>query len=626
MVEESAVGPPVVHIRLKVSATSGAHHAVLTWPRGGRTEFRETEVRDTGGGERMCADLLAAVAEPAEPTDGAPPGLVVLQSESPELDDVPWEDLFQQAGRVRGRAWRLVRSRLGPGNFQPDAPKVFSDLPVRVMVLGVDPSVRPDGGVSGHEDIAAHFALRDQVPWWEVDVLPGPLNRETLLPRLREVQPHILHLAGSATEELLVERAVAVGELNLSHTRLVVSTGPARTPQARSRLDAFLRTDALDPVLGTVSLDLRDPAAPDDCRLCEPVTAFYRALARGAALDEAARTAVRTAPGLAAVTTVNCHPDRVLPLPKPSPATEARTHGDRPLYRTLRHGADRVAQRRRALDALENGASVKRLLAVHGPRAGGGSLPSAPAGDARSGTTHVLKSVLRAWEARGGKALYVDLASREDGLSDGDMRPPPNSYVETVAQLAESVDRDRSLNGWEVEDELRTLRERIHEWRRLHERGDGRTGLKRHTQDIFAAGRDLMVKIAPPGSHVVLAIDHFEEADDSVAGQLVNNLFDKILVRTAVSIVAASRNGADARWLKLFCIKPFDIHCDDWPTDFAGPLCREIGAREGIDWHGTPEWRSAVEEWTGRDGREVGVDLLSMAGGVARRTQRGGRP
>ncbi|MFJ9736912.1 hypothetical protein [Streptomyces sp. NPDC101166] len=635
----SSVGPPVVHVRLKVSATPGTHHAMLTWPRGERTGFREAEIREDGGGEGMCADLLAAVAQgekalaleqdgpPAAHEDGTelstppgctPSGLVVLQIKSPELEEIDWEELFQQAGRVHGRLWRLVRSRLGPGSFQPDAPAVFPDLPVRVMVLGVDPSVRPGGGVSGHEDIAAHYALRDKVPWWEVDVLPGRLNRETLLPRLRHVQPHILHLAGSAAEELLTDDTLDLGELNLSHTRLVVSTGPVRTPEARGRLDAFLRSDAQDPVLGVVSLALRNPKAPEDCRLCAPVSAFYRTLAEDGALDEAARSAVRNAPELRAVTTVNCHPGLVLPRRTPEPGAEARI--GRSLYDDLHHGADRVAQRRQALDVLQDGASVKRLVAVHGPRAHGEPLRGAP-----SGTTHVLKSVLRAWEAGGGIALYVDLHRHEDGLSDGELRPPPDPYVETVAQLAESVARDHLAHDEEIERQLVGLRERIDEWRRRHERGDGRTVLKVHAEDVFSAGRELMVKIAPPGSHVVLAIDHFEEADDAVAGQLVRNLFDKILASASLSIVAATRNGADVRWLRLFCTTPFDIHCENWPADFAGPLFREIGARNGIDWHRTPEWRSTVKELADGDGREVGVDLLATAGRVARRTQSGGR-
>jgi hypothetical protein len=553
----------------------------------------------TPGGHPSLWNSLVQLA--AEGGDGErfEPLLMLLRLHDPGLCDVDWEGLARQTGEGGGAGpLTVLRTEVGPGNFQPGEPLSFRDLPVRVLVVGADADAERGSDPPWHEDLAVHEAVHAHAGGWEVDVLPEPVEHRALADALQYGKPHVLHLTGSAVGHLLEQGPNALGKLNLSSVRLVVSTSDAPPDEAHRLLQPYVQADALHPVLAAVSLT--SPPAPEG-HLCTSLTGFYGALADGRGIEEAVRSV--TAPVLAAAT-VNCLPELVLPQPAGGPphSDENRDPSD-PLTRAT----DRVGQRRTALEQLESGAELKQLIVLSGGE------PGDPIG-----ATWFLLSMLRVWEKRPGcRALYLDFGQvgRSRPLRSAGAAPqPPQPVLDTVELLERTVraNSDR-FGGWNVDGDLGTLKELVERERR-HDGVRMQTSPVR--EELVKTAARLVVNSAPPGTHLVLALDHFAETDqerDEAPG-LVRDLFNAVLLSpSAISVVVAARNPretATVQWLREFVVEQRHITLRRWPARHAGPLLRELGIRMEYDWHKTLEWRDLVREKLQTVGTDFGPKFL----------------
>lgn len=294
-----------------------------------------------GGHRALWNSLVQWAADGGSDGERLEPVVMILRLHDPELCDVDWEGLAGQtaAGTESGPV-TVLRTEVGPGNFQPGEPLSFRDLPVRVLVVGADADAERGSDPPWHEDLAVHEAVHAHAGGWEVDVLPEPVEHRALADALQYGKPHVLHLTGSAVGHLLEQGPNALGKLNLSSVRLVVSTSDAPPGEAHRSLQPYVQADALHPVLAAVSLT--SPAAPDR-PLCDSLREFYGKLAGGQGIEVAVGSV--TAPVLAAAT-VNCLPELVLPQPVGGPPSSDE-NPDQP--DPLTRATDRVCQRRTAL-------------------------------------------------------------------------------------------------------------------------------------------------------------------------------------------------------------------------------------------------------------------------------------
>ncbi|MCM1974665.1 hypothetical protein [Streptomyces sp. G1] len=604
----------VVHLRIKAAGMpSGAAYAVETaLIRESGVEHRtpvEIEpplaLTDPGGPQALWEQVRGLVEDEA--------GLLVLRLHEPELRRLDWEGMARQTALGEGRtAPSVVRTAVGPRAFQPDERLPFGDLPVRVLVVGVDSHLER-GAVDDppwHEDVAVHAAVHAHADRWEVEVLPGPVSHGALARTVKASKPHVLHLAGD-TARTLFDQGVP-GGVNLSSVRLVVSSSDGAQVEAHELLQPFAQADAVMPVRAAVSLTPGpEPDAHHD--LCASLTAFYRALIAGESLDAAVRSA--TAADLSAdaeaeakvecsaALTVNCRPDLVLPKPS-APARPSLPA----LYGNLERATDRVGQRRTALEQLEEGAGVRQLIVLTGGEP-----------DDRIGTTWFLLSTLRVWEERpGARALYLDFASRPSTkpLRAADEMPKPDDFLlDTVARIAESVRTHSGRHGgWDLDGELAAVEELV-----AREPRDGgiHMGVSPIRDELVEAAVELIVKAAPPGTHLVLALDHFVESDklsDDEARYLVSHLFKAALhSHGAITVMATAKHPHHDRTedrLAGFFAERHHITLQRWPAHHGGPLLRELGTRMGYDWHDSPEWRALVREKLDTLGEDFGPQLL----------------
>ncbi|MFH8470278.1 hypothetical protein [Streptomyces sp. NPDC017991] len=632
----------VVHLRLEAAeADSAVAYDVEATILSGDEIVRRSEVitmplkpEEPSAGEelwRALAGFFPPRADAAPDEGSGAPTLAVLRLHAPELHDVDWEGLARAAVEAGvTRPVTVLRSEVGAGNFQPGEPTPFHDLPLRVLVVGVDSSKEQGAEPAWHEDVAVHTALSARAERWEVDVLPGPVSHNSLSETLNGIQPHVLHLAGWAARDLLRDGSDGLGGLNLSSVRLVVSSSDADPPEAHRRLRPYVEADALHPALAAVSLT---PAPEHSCErcstlegvrdLCTPVEALYTALAEGRSIDEAVTRATAGAGdcATAASVTVNCLPDRVLPV-HPAPVEAAADASDQDedlhdLYRPLVGATDRVAQRRTALDWLELGAAVKKLIVLSGDGTGG-----------RAGTTCLMLSLLQVWERRPGcRALYMNFSELRRSVPPrhvGALPPPaPNVVVETVALLAESIRRDSLRNGgWDIDEDLECLVARVDAIRRDHRNGGRRATLDATRDNLLGAATDLVVKLAPPGTHLVLALDHFAKGDADTEAErreapgLVADLFNTVLhSRGAVSVVVTAEDpeGEAAAWIDRFDATRRPIRLQPWPQARARSLLRELGVRLRYDWHHKEEWRAMVVNNLGTVSGDFGPAFLEDA-------------
>ncbi|MER5195205.1 hypothetical protein ACWD3J_30465 [Streptomyces sp. NPDC002755] len=626
----------VVHLRFKAAeaACAVAYRVEVTIIRengveeGSRVITMQRGSEDTTRGEYLwhsLAEYFPPDPEEVPGGDAGAPVLVVLRLHVPELHDLDWEGLARAAAEAGvTRPVTVLRSEVGAGNFQPGEPLPFHDLPLRVLVIGVDSSEEQGAEPAWHEDVAVHTALSAHAERWEVDVLPGPMSHDSLSGTLKDIQPHVLHLAGWAARDLLVDGSDGLSGLNLSSVRLVVSSSDATPSEAHRLIRPFVKADALHPALAAISLTLAPEHTCDACSapergrdLCLPVRALYRALAEGRSIAEAASDAVAGHEGCTAdaKVTVNCLPDQVLPAP-PVPAVDPADALDQDqdrqdLYGPLIGATDRVAQRRTALDWLESGTALKKLLVL----CGNGT-------DGPIGTTCLMLSLLRVWEKRHGcRALYLDFRElrrsappRHAGASPP---PAPNVIVETVALLAESIRRDSRRNGgWGVDEDLEALVAEVDGMRHDHSKGGRRAALDATRDSLLKRATDLVVKLAPPGFHLVLALDHFAVAEDvrSEARVLVSRLFDSVLQsRSAVSVVVTAEHpqGQAAEWIRCFQATRCFIELHPWPQLRASSLLRELGVQLRYDWHDKEEWQAMVVEQVGMISGDFGPKFLN---------------
>ncbi|WP_371544957.1 hypothetical protein OG266_10560 [Streptomyces sp. NBC_00554] len=621
----------VVHLRLEAaegSSTAAYSVKATIFEENGVTEPPVIPVPPEPDGQgRALWGALAGFFPPAPaaaPTPAPDSGigamaLAVLRIHAPELHDIDWEGLARETSEAGvTQPVTVLRSEVGAGNFQPGESMSFRDLPLRVLVIGVDPSVEQGAEPTWHEDVAVHAALSAHAERWEVDVLPGPASHDSLAESLKEIQPHVLHLAGEAARDLRVDGPYALGGLNLSSVRLVVSSSAATPPEAHRLLRPYVRADAPHPVPAAISLTPWPEYTSD---LCSPVKALYKALAEGRGIDDAVACAVtgEHGPLAAASVTVNCLPGRVLPGPPAQVAAPAAQDREdvHELYQPLIGATDRVAQRRKALDLLESGAHFKQLIVLSGSGAGD-----------QIGTTCLMLSLLRVWEKRPQcRALYLNFKKlrsnmplRPAGAPPG---PRPDVVVETVALLAESVKRDSGRNGgWGIDEDLDALVRDIDRLREGHRKGGHEVSMGVTREDILKKATDLVVKLAPPGTHLVLALDHFAETDAerSEAPGLVTHLFDTVLhSRSVVSIVTTARDPGSqaAEWLECFTPSPHHITLQPWPSLRAGPLLRELGVQLMYDWHDNHEWQEMVREKLRMITGDFGPKFLNEVYGAA---------
>jgi len=594
----------VVHLRIKAaggdSAVAYDVEATLIQESGAVSELPVITVPLESGdpGDTLWRDLagLFPPDSTAASDDGiVAPTLAILRLHAPELHDVDWEGLARDTSdRGLTRPVTVLRSEVGAGNFQPGEQLPFHDLPLRVLVVGVDSSVERGTEPTWHEDVAVHAALSPHADRWEVDVLPGPVTHDSLSATLKEIQPHVLHLAGDAAHDLLVEGSQAHDALNFSSVRLVVSSSGATPQEARRLLRPHTEADALHPVSAAISLT---PLPGHTREMCPSVQALYGALAEGRSLVEAAARAVEGEEGRLAATSVTANrlPDQVLPR-CPTPAaepsgTDLGTDPDDDHYEPLIGATDRVAQRRTALDFLESGNELKKLIVLSGNGA-----------EDPIGTTCLMLSLKRVWEKRPrSRALYLNFKELRSDLpprpAGAPPPPPPSVLVQTVALLIQSVRRDsRRTGGWNVDDDLEVLAGKVDAMRQGQISGERRVDLAAMREDLLESAKDLVVNVAPPGIHLVLALDHFAETGAEGPG-LVTDLFNVVLHRgRAVSVVATARKpDAEARaWLERFNATRHPIELHPWPPLRAGSLLRELGEQLGYDWHNKEEWRDMV--------------------------------
>ncbi|MXM65545.1 hypothetical protein GR925_19325 [Streptomyces sp. HUCO-GS316] len=605
----------VVHLRIRTAGEfSPATYAVeATFIKGNTVVEKTLEIEvplgltDPDGPPALWHSLWSLVADDIR--DGDDLGVVVLRLHEPELRALDWERLARNGETDDGSGSPVVlRTAVGPGSFHRGERLSFGDLPVRVLVVGVDSHVGR-GAASDppwHEDVAVHAAVHARAERWEVDVLPEPVSHSVLSTALKVSKPHVLHLAGSTARRLFEEASSAPDVLNLSSVRLVVSSCHEPPDEARRLLEPFVQADALHPVLAAVSLT-SGPEPDPDHDLCESLTTLYGELIAGSSLDAAVRSVTDADPAMSAAVTVNCLPERVLPKPsQPLPPSAFD------LYEPLERATDRVGQRRTALEQLESGAGVKRLIVLSGGEQ-----------DARMGATWFLLSTVRAWEERPGRrALYLDFERRR---STNPLRPaerPPQGgdiVLETVALLTSSLrTHSERHGGWDIDDDLTALEEQIaRESLNVLQDGGYRTENSAVRHPLVGAAVELLVKAARPNTHLVLALDHFvenNEVSSAAAHYLVNELFNPVLhSRSAVTVVATAKNLHDrqtADRLAGFVAERHHITLQRWSAHHGGPLLRELGTRLGYDWHGMPEWRELVREKLDSIAEDFGPQFL----------------
>ena len=599
--------PPTAHVWLrKALEPDGGCTADVTVFHSGRTT-ESTAVFDSASATPAdeLYDLLSATALPLDEdkVEEPCPVILLIDADLPELHAVPWEALPRMVtGSRRGDRLRVVRSLRGPDNFRPERVMTFADLPVRVLFVGAGSEAESPW----HEDVAVHSALRELVTRWEVDVLPGPVMRDELERRLEDVQPHILHLTGDTPADLRRCGLTDFSAFNLSHVRLVISS--CTGPDGEELLASTLCPDAQDPVLGTVMLRPEEGAC-----LCKPVSLLYDALARGLTVDRAVEEATCSQSGATATVTVNCHPDRILSVGVPSPLPHQDVEASQAFYGKVRGAADRVAQRRLALDRLRSGADISRLLTLFASDPGGdGQDPQ------RAGVTFLLLSLLRAWEADGGRALYVDFEPLATPRHPG----PPNLAAEMCALLADSARKGKErYRDWEIDDELRLIDERVAELRQYQERGSQKRSMVGVRSDIMDTARDLVVKLVPQDAHLVLALDQCSTsraASDEELPLLLSLIRAIRRTGAAVSTVVTTSSSSVVTWADGLEVAADDIALERWPKEAAAPLLREIGARLGIDWHSAETWRARVAECVELAADGLGPALLDKSLPVAK--------
>ncbi|WP_432097868.1 hypothetical protein [Streptomyces sp. WAC 04229] len=617
----------IVHLRIGAAedAVTGGYDVRATFVGEGGTDVKEAkiggplDVRTSEGAERLWDELWQLVVELWG--DKAESGTVVIRAHAPELHEVNFEGQARLEAEKRGvRPAAVLRTAVGPGGFQPDGPLPFSDLPARVLLVGTAPG-KDDRADPWHEDVAVHRAVSGHAERWEVDVLPGPVRHETLAAALEAVEPEVLHLTGDAAHRLLAEGGSVLDGLNLLSVRLVVLTSDMEPVAAHRLLRPFTAADACDPVLAAVSLTYEPDSERDFCR---PLEEFYRGLTAGDGVDLLLRTATETqaTPGEAAsgakegdatmafpgahltsaIATVNCRPDLVLPV-----VSANGTHPDGPptgdvhdIYEPLRRVADRVAQRKKALKQIE-GPWLKKLVVMCGADGGNGV-----------GTTCLLLSTIRSWERQPDRrALYLDFGKLGSTVDPrpADVRPQAVSHliVETLALLAESVRGHREgPAAWGMEEELRKVENLVEEHRRRVAGGGHHLEARPVRDQLIEAAREFAVNAAPPGTHLVLALDHFSkigrqsEKQRAYATQLVEGLFKDVLHDSGhdIRIVVTARHPdvEDRWWIERFTAEQHRIELHPWPAAHGGPLLRELGVRMGYDWHDTDGWRRLVLE------------------------------
>ncbi|WAZ25039.1 CHAT domain-containing protein [Streptomyces cinnabarinus] len=605
----------VVHLRIKAAGetASVAYSVERSFVRESGVEHKEPKdidmplaLTDPGGPQALWESVRELVAE--DLGEGEDPGSLMLRLHEPELRAVDWEALARETALAEDRAVpRVLRTTAGPGSFQSGGPLSFGDLPVRVLVVGVDSHVERGAADDPpwHEDVAVHDAVHAHAERWEVDVLPGPVSHSVLAETVKASKPQVLHLAGSAARTLFKEGAHELGGLNLSPVRLVVSSNDEARDEAHRLLEPYARADALTPVPAVISLTPAPESDPEH-DLCASLTRLYGALIDGESLDVAVRSATKDDSSVSAAVTVNCRPDLVLPKasapPPPSPAD---------LYGSLERATDRVGQRRTALEQMESGADVSQLIVLSGGEP-----------DDKMGTTWFLLSTMRVWEERpGARALYLDfgrLGSTKPPRAAQDMPQADDVVLETVALLTEGVrtHSDRQ-GGWHIDGELADV-EALVARERLNVQGDGgyHTGVSPVRDELVGAAMELLVKAAPPDTHLVLALDHFVENEKvrPVARYLVKKLFKPALhSHSAITVVATARNPHHDRTDDLlagFVVERNDVTLQRWSAHHGGPLLRELGTRMGYDWHDMPEWRALVREKLGTIAEDFGPQLL----------------
>ncbi|MET9892849.1 hypothetical protein ABZZ47_22065 [Streptomyces sp. NPDC006465] len=540
---------------------------------------------DPAGPEQLWEELRRKVAaEMGEGPDA--PGLWILRPVGRELCDVEWERLArEEAARREAHPVSVLRTGVGAGGFQPGEPLPFRDLSVRVLVVGVDVRTQSEGDLPWHEDVAVHTAVGPHAGRWEVEVLPAPVDDEKLIAALRKTKPHVLHLAGGAARSLFQRAPHDLGRLNLSSVRLIVSTSEESPAEAHRLLEPYIEADAPYPALAAVSVTAGSTPAPD---LCAPLTELYGAMIAGESLDAAVRSMTRSDARVSALVTVNCRPELVLPTRKAAPRGGGSDAPD--LYTCLNRVTDRVPQRLSALEHLEGGADVKEVVVLSGRDA-----------DTPIGTTCLMLSTLRVWEERSDRrALYLNFRRRTRNAQLRVPAPPrsDSAVTETVSLLVESVRAQLERHGdWDAPEELAELERLL-----AKERGEYRTRTKTVRDELVRGAIDLLVKLAPPGTHLALALDHFgeDEKHQGWASFLVRDLFDVVLnSASAVSVVVTARDPArpeTADWLNAFVARRCTVLLERWKEDRGAPLLRELGTRMGYDWHNPGEWRQLMTE------------------------------
>ncbi|MFB7240892.1 hypothetical protein ACFCYX_00285 [Streptomyces populi] len=501
-----------------------------------------------------------------------------------ELCDVGWERLaFEEAARREAGPVSVFRTGVGAGGFQPGEPLPFRDLSVRVLVVGVDVRAEPEADLPWHEDVAVHAAVGPHAGRWEVEVLPAPVDDDKLIAALHRTKPHVLHLAGDSARSLFQWAPYDLGRLDLSSVRLIVSTSEELPADAHRLLEPYVEADAPHPALAAVSVTAEPASAPD---LCGPLTGFYEGLITGDSLDDAVRSMTRSDTRVSAAVTVNCRPELVLPT--------ARRHvprgggSDAPdLYTCLDRVTDRVPQRLSALEHLEGGAEVKEVVVLSGGVT-----------DTPIGTTCLLLSTLRLWEGRRDRrALYLNFRARARDTRVRSAAPlrSDSAVTETVSLLVESVRAQvERHDDWDAPEELTELERLL-----ARESGEYRTRTNTVRDELVSGAIDLIVSLAPSGTHLALALDHFGEDEKQwgTARSLVRDLFNVVLnSASAVSVVVTARDPETADWLGAFVAGRRTVLLEPWEEERGAPLLRELGTRMGYDWHNPDEWRQLVTE------------------------------
>lgn len=594
----------VVHLRVGSAgkATPASYIVETTFLRdsGVERERIPLELRKPDGPQALWGRLLELMAE--RQGDGGAPDLLALQLREPELRALNWEDLVHGTTVAAGDAeLRVVRTAAGPGSFHQSRELSFGDLPVRVLVVGVDSHVEHGAADDPlwHEDVAVHDAVHQHAEWWEVDVLPGSVSQKALAEAIRTSKPHVLHLAGDTARTLYEDGAHSLGGLDLCDVRLVISSNHEPLAEAHRLLEPYIQADALTPALAVVSLTPGPEPEPGHA-LCASLKDLYGMLATGVAVDVAARIVTEADPSVSAAVTINCRPEHLLPsAPEPPSAVPE-------LYGSLRGATDRVGQRLTALEKLEAGTAARQLIVLSGGEE-----------DDKIGATWFLLSLIRLWEQRPRcRALYLDFSrpsSTRPPRSVGQVPQLDDAVRETVALLADSVRaHSERQGGWGLDDRLDAVQDLV--------AGDGgyHTRMSSVRNDVIKAAIDLLVNAAPAGTHLVLALDHFLENDKvrSSVEYLVRHLFRPVLhSHSSITVVVTAKRPhqpqtAD-RLAEFFAERQY-INLQRWPAHHGGSLLRELGTRMGYDWHAMPEWRELVREKLGTiaEGGDFGPKFL----------------